>query len=355
MLVASLAPRVARAEVPLDLSWSAPSGCPQAGDVRERIRAIAGEALRGMTRLRADGRIARLEGRYQLTLKVYEGGEARERTIESSSCADLAGAAAVSLGLLLRNGGSSAAGADTGTNDRATDGAAGSSDETARQTEAGDSAPAQPRRTESSPAADRESPSASRGGTDRASPPPGGDAARSGSSARLFRVFLRAPALASAFGRLPAPQWGFGGAVGVRYEQWRLGVDARIFAEQSLWSSPFPDIGVKVSPRAVSLSACRGFRRGTLELGPCLSLGVEQARMRGIGPHVSARHETVTSFVFGAGGAAQLYLSEWMALVGAANIGLATARPKVVIDGLGDVRQLGPIKLELLLGPEIIF
>jgi hypothetical protein len=41
--------------------------------------------------------------------------------------------------------------------------------------------------------------------------------------------------------------------------------------------------------------------------------------------------------------------------VGAVALGVETSRPRVVIDGLGDVRQLGPLKFELLLGPEFIF
>ncbi|HYQ18552.1 MAG TPA: hypothetical protein VEQ58_22405, partial [Polyangiaceae bacterium] len=91
VLWALLAPKVARAEGPLELAWEAPADCPQERVVRERIRAIAGDSLRTMAQLRAAGRIARVDGHYRLTLSVYEGRTARDRTIDSSSCADLAG------------------------------------------------------------------------------------------------------------------------------------------------------------------------------------------------------------------------------------------------------------------------
>lgn len=344
-LVVVLVPAAARADVPLDLTWSAPAGCPQDRDVRERIRTIAGDALRGMTRLRADGRIARVDGRYQLTLRVYEAGAARDRTIDSTSCADLAGAAAVSLGLLLRNGGSSVSEQPAPASEPA------SRSRDANRAVGGDPA----NRSAPSAAPSVESPGASRTETPRSLSLELADAAGRVSLARPFRAFLRAPLLGSVVGRLPSPAWGLGVGAGVRYRQWRVAVDARIFVEQSLWSSQFPDVGVKVSPRALSLSACRGFRRSSWELAPCLSIGAEQLLLRGTGPHVTARHESTTTFVLGAAGAAHLYFSEWVALLGTATLGLETARPRLAIAGLGDVQRLGPLRLDVSVGAEWIF
>ncbi|HEY3495330.1 MAG TPA: hypothetical protein VGK73_11615, partial [Polyangiaceae bacterium] len=101
--VCLLASFVAPAQERLELVWSAPANCPQSAVVRERLRALLGESGRHTAGLRAEGRIERTEGRYRLTLTVRDATGVRHRSIESDSCADLGGAAAVALGLLLRN------------------------------------------------------------------------------------------------------------------------------------------------------------------------------------------------------------------------------------------------------------
>jgi hypothetical protein len=349
-LLGALLPGTAHAEVPLELTWEAPSGCPQANDVRSRIRAIAGDAASGMSPLRAEGRVVRVNSGYQLTLRVYEGGAGHDRTIDSASCADLSGAAAVSLALLLRSnrGGEPAADggqpAPTSTDaaradgtDRASrDGAAGGA-----ATDAGGSS-----RSETGQAR-RETGPSSKASTDRSTREPRGN--------RSWRALLRAPLLAAEVGRLSAPGVGLGAAVGLRNARWRYVADARIFQRRSIWSSEFPDVGVSASTAALALSGCRGFGRTSWELAPCLSVGVERWQLEGKGPNVVARQESGVSFVIGAGGAAHLYLSDWLAIVGAASLGLETHRPRVMLAGLGELRQLGPLRLDFTLGLEWIF
>src|SRR5688572_24095575 len=88
----------------VDLTWNAPADCPSSDAVLQHVRELAGPALRNAERLRASGRIVRVDGRYELTLTVYDKGKARERTMTARSCVDLAGAAGVALGLLIRQG-----------------------------------------------------------------------------------------------------------------------------------------------------------------------------------------------------------------------------------------------------------
>ena len=90
---------VARAE--LNLRWDAPPSCPRRGEVLDRIRALAGSSLDNTEGLSAEGRIARTNGRFSLTLLVRDGRHLRKRVITSDSCADLGGAAAITLALLL--------------------------------------------------------------------------------------------------------------------------------------------------------------------------------------------------------------------------------------------------------------
>lgn len=337
----ALAPRDARAEVPLELTWVAPAGCPRAGAVRERIRALAGEALRDMHQLRAEGRVTREGSGYRLTLKVYEDGAAFDRTIESASCADLAGAAAVTLGLLLRRGAS--AETPEGGEPASRSGAGSANAPTA----AGASSPAASAPNDANRPSRAETEATSDERTDESSSESG--------SARGFQLFLRAPVLGTELLRLSPPAFGGGAAVGVRHQGWRVAVDARTFLERSLWSSEFPDVGVTVTPATLSLSGCRGFRRLPFELGPCLLLGVERLRFRGTGPNVATRDETLTSFVLGAGGAAHLYLSEWFALTLGAGLAVPSQRPRISLGGLGELRTLGAVKVDVSLGSEWIF
>jgi len=100
-LLAALVPLRAVAEEQVELDWQAPPECPQRAAVQQKLRSLAGEAWRTTERVSAKGRIEKLERRYRLTLSVRDGATVKERTIESDSCVDLGGAAAVTLGLLL--------------------------------------------------------------------------------------------------------------------------------------------------------------------------------------------------------------------------------------------------------------
>jgi hypothetical protein len=99
LVAAILFPRPAHAQ--LELSWEAPPDCPQREEVFQRIGKVAGAALEATAGLSVDGRIAPLNGRYRLTLLVRSGEDVRQRLIASDSCADLAGAAAVTVALML--------------------------------------------------------------------------------------------------------------------------------------------------------------------------------------------------------------------------------------------------------------
>jgi hypothetical protein len=93
----------ARADEPFELAWQAPPECPQRAAVRERIHALVPRAMLERARLRAEGTITRPHARFRLRLVMHFGDVVGERTIDSDSCGDLAGAAAVALGLLLES------------------------------------------------------------------------------------------------------------------------------------------------------------------------------------------------------------------------------------------------------------
>jgi hypothetical protein len=357
VVAALLSPGAALAQAQLDLDWEAPAGCPQAAAVRARVRSLTGDS-RATLHSRAQGRITRIDGHYRLTVSLYEGGVARDRTIDSASCADLAGAAAVALGLWLRQAPNSTTGdgqsgstttessADGSTDPAGADGATSKPSATISNTTGGagnasdaEKPAASERKSQSEP--DTESP--------QLETPPG--------PARLrhWHVFLRAPLLAVDVARLPTPSVGLGADLGVRYDDWRFGGGARIFQNQTLWSRQISDIGAKVARFTAQGWTCRRFVGARLELAPCLLIGLERSSVRGVGPNVSSRTEHVTSLLFGAGGSAYLYPTDWMALVGTVTLSFASAEPRLSIDGLDEIRQLGPALLGFNLGSEWIF
>ena len=358
--LAGMLPSLAYAEDAVDLAWDAPAGCPQREAVQARVRELAGEALKNAERPRAEGRIVSVNGRYQLTLTVYEKGEARDRTMTSQSCDDLAGAAAIALGLLIRQRPSSSGEpGSSGTGAAAAPGAA------AAETGAPGSEKSQSRTT----------PPAAPGTKPASKSPPGStepdDADRAGKSSEVeystygsglslpgawnADFILRAPAAVLDVGPLPKPGFGVGGAVGVRSSGWRITVGGRILMDQ-IWRIPgSADAGADVGRWQADLWLCRGFRIGRTELSPCLTAGLEGLSASGTGPGVTPSEQKSLSFVVGAAGTAHFYVFDSMAIFASVGVGIETTRPVLVVEELGPIGQVGPIQLSIALGPEWIF
>ena len=99
----SASPALAQSTAGPELLWTAPANCPQEAGVRERLRSIIGGLNVSQSRLRAEGEVTQVDGHFHLKLVVHDGELVGERSLDSDSCEDLAGATAVALGLLLRS------------------------------------------------------------------------------------------------------------------------------------------------------------------------------------------------------------------------------------------------------------
>jgi len=357
------------AQEQVELAWEAPPECPQEAAVRQKIRTLAGDAWHTTERVRAQGRIERVDGRYRLTVRVHEGDAAKERTIAADSCVDLAGAAAVTLGLLLGRGatpadaGATTAGgagtAATGGAGTAATGGAGtqarggsSGDASARASGAGAAGAKQGADSATKPEA-RES-DADEADADSSSTR--ADDVESGGSAGSVHALLRAPVLTLDLARIPEPSLGFGAGLGARYAEWRLVASARILLDQTLWSEDFPDVGSRVSRFAAELAVCRGFRSDSFELAPCLTVGLDHLTARGTGPPNITRHtQRTTSVLLGGAAAAHYYFTDWMALFAGAGLAVATSRATLTVEGLGEVGHAGLVQVSVGIGPEWIF
>jgi len=336
---ATLAPQRASAEELVELRWVSPPGCPQVDAVRERLRGIVQRATRAAPPLRAEGRIAKIDGKYRLTLLVHDGEARRERIIESDSCAALGGAAAVALGLLLRNAPSEA----DSTSPAATDGAeparadSASANETASKATGGTANTAQVRR-ERSPS-ENDAP-----------------AGRRQRASRELRFVLRAPLGAVDAGLLPQAALTLGGGVGLRYGAWHAGASVRFSGTEELGASNPSDVGVSVQRIATDLWGCGTWSSGRFELGPCLTLAVDRFSARGTGPRVAETARHFVALAPGAGVQAHVRATDWFACFVIAQAGIETSRARLSIDGgVGEVEQLGAVRITAGLGTEWIF
>jgi hypothetical protein len=180
----------------------------------------------------------------------------------------------------------------------------------------------------------------------------GSTAQPSHESGVAFSLF--APTVVASAGLLPDPELGLALAAGARVERWSLLLGVGAFRARTL-STDDGAATVEVRRSTADLWLCRGVRAGAFELAPCALLSLEHLTARGEGERVSSRESSATWASVGAGALGRWYLTNWFA----AGLGLAGqlegARPRVTIDGLGEVRKLGPAALTLRLGTEWIF
>jgi hypothetical protein len=328
----------ARAE--LNLRWEAPSSCPDRARVLGQIREITGATLDATDGPSADARITHRRGRFQLVLIVRDGNEVRRRVIRSDSCAALAGAAAVTLALLMR---SEAASTERSSEDRqAPQPSAGGALEPAASAEdekRGEGPiPPKPIRIEQRPGL--------------GSRPP---ASAAPERARRWALLLRAPVMSADTGLLPRPVLGLGVAVGVRYAAWDVLAVGQLSAKQTLDArGPDGPYGAELQRATGQLWACHGWRTHRFQFAPCIGFALEQVTARGFGAGVAARARRAVLPAPGAGGVVHWRAAESLAFVVGLNVHLELSRPLIVIQELGEVRQLGPVAAGTILGVEWI-
>lgn len=323
----------ASAEDVVELDWSAPAGCPDASVVRERIRSLVGGSLRTKERLRATGRIERRGSRYRLTLAVRDAGNVGERTVESDSCADLAGAAAVALGLLLENKRQEEEAAARTRTDTSAGGASSSAQKPAGSTAGAKDA------TEPEDATD--------------SAPEDGAASEGDEGERHVHALVMLPLLTLDAGQLPAASYGVGAGLGVRFDAFRVVAIGRYYAPVTLTTPSFQAASTKIHRLSAELWTGYGWRNGDLELTPSVTGALHHYTARGAGTFVASRAARTVAVALGGGLIADLHLLDWLALTGSAALRVETSRPRFVIDDLGEERrmgQTGPVHASFALG-----
>jgi hypothetical protein len=90
------------AQLPLELTWDVPEGCPDSGAVVRRVEQILLGPAHATTLVIANAKVRSVAtGRFELTLTMRTGDVEQTRTLDAPSCAALAEASAVVIALAI--------------------------------------------------------------------------------------------------------------------------------------------------------------------------------------------------------------------------------------------------------------
>jgi hypothetical protein len=321
----------------VDLEWSAPADCPRREDVQARIRKLAGKRKWTALPLRAEAIVVRKDdGRLRLRLVLHAGDMVGERNIEGSSCSALAGATAVVVALMFRSGGlppSTEQPELSTTGEQNPDG--GTTDQPAS---APNQATQEPKPSDVSPA----------------KPTPVAKVPKS-RSPRRWRGLAQLPLGVVSIGPLPTPSLGVAVAGGASFDQWRfLARGTAWLSQYSAGADEFEPFGARVRRTSLTLFACRSLFASRFEIAPCATVALAHLSARGEGTHIAPRTAQATWVTAGLGLHARFHVVSWLSLVLSGDGEIGTSRPEFVVDGVGQVRALGPGAAIFGLGTEWI-
>lgn len=368
-------PRLAAAQpVPgVEVRWVAPAGCPQVADVQARLHRLlgAGATSTGGQRLVADATVAQASGRFRLSLRVRKSGEEGEtRVFDSDSCESLAGAAAVTLALLVHGaprargalGASSPVAAPPATSPGSSPSTLpaslpamvpGSSPSTsassASAASASPEAATSPRAAAASPFSTAPPPSApsptvaERPSSQTLDPAAAREApadAVSHPAKRRWSLVLGGPLMIVDEGVLPSWALGTGLGIGIRVDRFETLVTGALWLTQNDGTTSTNFYGVRYTRRSGEWSSCYEWGTGAFELGPCITASLEDVVAQGTGPGVVGGPAGIPWITVGLGARARWSPRRWTAVFVRPTLVFNTSRPRFAIDALGSLYQV---------------
>jgi hypothetical protein len=132
-------------------------------------------------------------------------------------------------------------------------------------------------------------------------------------------------------------------------------MSGRISLSQSVTDSDAGgDFGAELERMTGEIAICHGFRGGRWEISPCIGVAIEHLSAQGFGEGVSPSSERATWLAPGAGAVGHFYALESLAFFMSVTGYVELSRPRLVIEGLGEVTQLKPAALGATIGVEWI-
>jgi len=278
---------------PVDLSWEAPAGCPDAETMRASIARSVPTGDGGMPAMHAEVVISALAADHWRAALVLRGSEwTGTRSLRGATCATVADAAGLVIVLALAN--------------------------EMREPEVAVVQPPTP------------------------PPPP-----------RSTPV-LGVAAMADA-GTLPTASLGL--AVSLGWRCWpRAHVDLRaaLFAPRQGEISSQPGTGAELSLASAVAQGCYLFGGTAAAVGPCVGAGIERVSGQGFGPIAAAKASNVAPVV-SAGARVEWQWARWLALFGAVELAIPVVRARFSVKDVGQVHQASPASIRGAVGLEIRF
>jgi len=337
-----VSPALAEQETGLSLSYQAPPDCPSQAAVEAQISSLLAAPVEQdapLRSIRADALIVERNERFQLELELHDGALLDRRQFEGATCEEVAGAAAVAIALLMRPNEAASGAQPSGAAAGASTGLGGAQTQAAASTVR---APA---------AADAGSPEAAAGTAGEQDEQP----ARDDDSERAFHFLLLAPSVGVGFGLLPQPSVGLGAGLGIEPGPWRFVLSGFWHPELGFPIAEVAGGALEVRRQTVSALGCRWLLRGSFELAPCLSLSLQVLTARATGEAITSDQVGTVWLALGPTALGRVRLGKVLALTANLGVEIETARPLLIIEGLGTVEQVGPLELNLGLGLEWIF
>lgn len=294
VVIPPAAPAVA--PFPVELSWDAPAGCPDADSVRAGIARGLPSTAEGLARVRALVTVSQLDPEHWRAALELRGADwTATRTLKGPSCAAVADAATLVIVMALAN------------------------ELQAREVV-----------VEAPPP-----------------PPPPVEPPRPPSS----------PALtiggAVDTSTLPAATPGVAVALGWRWERARLDLRGAFFGEQSGRVADQRLTGAAFSLLTASLRGCY-VRGGVVSVGPCVAAGLDRLVGRGFGPIAAVEDSNIAPF-FAGGLIAEWRLSRWVVPFLSVEAAIPLVRARFSVENVGLVHQAAAVSFRGAAGLELRF
>lgn len=338
-------PAHAEQETGLTLSWQAPPACPDARAVEAQVTSLLAAPAGGeasLRSIRADGLVTERAGRFRLELELRDGALVDRRQFEGATCEEVAGAAAVAVALLMRPSEEARAAQPSTPAAAAPSAPAGTTRSGERYV---------PGNNVTKHAIESVVPWEVLETTTRSSRWFDPDARR---LAWLFNIHG-----GLGIGPFSGPNSGVlvGLGVGLEPGLWRFLLSGQLRLETQLLVPEIEGAAAKLAHSSLSLEACRWLVRGPIELAPCLTVSLHVLEASASGSNVTPSPVTTEWLALGPAAVARLPFASLgqVALIGKWGFEVNTARPLLIVDGLGTVEQVGPLEMTLGLGLELIF
>lgn len=319
----ALVVRPCLAQVPVDLTWEAPAGCPRQRDVQQKVLELLGTTVNEVKNpLRVQGSIETLGERYKLTLLIERSLARGTRVIESDDCGSLGLAAAVVSALLLQK--ELALGRELS------------------ESEIEGTSSQKPQKP------DERAPQGAAGQAKQAAalPAPSSERSKSGATPpqqvepNTWRWLLRVPEMRFDFSTLPKGSLGVGLGLGVKYGTWRaLAVGTWFMPQETTASGTYPHRD-QFRRRTLDVVGCYGWRLGSVEVAPCALASADDVSASASGEWLISRDQRVTWLSFGGGISGFLLLNRYLSLVITGFVRIPTNRERFLVGAAQSPEQV---------------